>query len=1718
MYVFDYNGLLYKNQILVYEDVTYLIDSDGVALPVSSGWNEFNGEQYYVDETNSFVKNQIKKIGEFYYYFDTDGKLVKSQEITFENAQYKAKSDGKLYSNEWDGDYYYTSNGSRANKCVLLIDGLYYGFRDTGTLYKNTDFTLNGNYYRAKSNGRLFENSWYYYSSGSKCYFGNAGVAPNNQVYTINDTLYLFGTNGMLSTNSVRRYNNVSYISDGNGIAYTASNGWNTVGAYKYYFDDVDSCNYAQNITRRISDYLYSFDGSGRLRTNTTFYYWDGELGLNRYFRVKEDGVLCETEWYTEGNYKYYYGPEGESAFGVYRLNGVDYLFEETGRLIQSGDALFDGTRYISNSEGVAFEANEGWNEIDGKYYYCENGFLVKSSTPKFIDGYYYGFASNGERYTNTTYQDNYYNYHYRADEDGRLYRNQWYVDSEGNSYYYGDDCKGITNVIKEIESVFYGFDYYGRRYTDTTFSLNSKYYRASEDGRLLVNQWYTDQNGYKYYYVSDGSGANGLTEIEDKLYLFNSGRLQVNSETKMDGVLYVTSAEGIAYTVHPGWNEIEGYYYYCENNSIVKNQTKLIGDDYYGFDSYGRRYTNQSFNYYSSFTGEYLYYRAKEDGTLIQNEWYTDTNGYTYYYGAAGRAVDGVVRINSIDYLFNTNGRLMRSDTRVVNNVLYISDYDGVATPLQSGWNTYNGNKYYVENNALISNQIKTIDNEKYYFDGRGVQCTNYFYHPSDYYGYYFGSDGAMVTNTVVQVGNNYKYMFGDDGNLLRNSSMWVDNVYYESDDYGRATEVHLHSLVHVDSKDASCEEDGHIEHWTCEECGKNYADEEGEVELSDEEVRIQKLEHTPSEPVVENEISATCTHEGLYDEVVYCAVCHAEISRETKTTEINPNAHVAFDTPVRVDVSEPTCAKEGVYVEITVCKECGKEISRETKYLDKLPHTPAEQAVIENVVEATCAANGSYDEVVYCTVCHEELSREAIITDKTNNHTRGEAVIENKVNPVKDDDGNVIEDGTYDEVVYCTVCDCELERTHKTYTDEPEDPDQPDNPDDPQVVKYGITISTSENGYVTSDVSEASAGDTITLSVFPAEGYGLNSLTVTYGEANVVSVSGNTFVMPEGNVTIVPTFEPENTIHQIHLDSGEIGGSVFANRETAIAGEEITLTVIAGNGYKLKSLVVKDSDENTVAVENNTFVMPDKDVTVTAVFEEELYDITVTEAENGTISVGEKAHPGDVVQMTITANVGYEVETVKVLDSDNNEIPVTGDSFIMPVGGVTVSATYEKMDPTIIAVYRYDVNGKDIAVDITGTGIHEYGETITLTAPKVDGYNFVGWFRYSAEAPYYTGEALCGTNAYMFRNTKDMDLVAVYEALGNATLTINGGSLYTLNGETMGTEISTTYTLGTEITLYTDRPDFAYWKNSYGKILSRNRTYTFTVVSTDLVYAVFNTVIENKATLIFESLYGQVIARNQLGTNGTMNIPSLPFRNGYDVLGWDMNGDGTFNAESDTLQAAIERGLDSANETNVVTILPIYELKDINYSVTINGGSGSGEYRQNSLVNAVLDETQIPAGKKFSHWEDETGVILSYSKRYSFFVGKNEVISAIFVDESETVEAKGTTAIVNIYKDTVNKKMSFVSFSSVPEGCKIQQAGVIATTDSAIGTSENFNDSNAAFVRGNSSSALDYEYTWTKGSQTTGLTWYVRAYLRYMDASGNIITTYGDLVIATY
>lgn len=78
-----------------------------------------------------------------------------------------------------------------------------------------------------------------------------------------------------------------------------------------------------------------------------------------------------------------------------------------------------------------------------------------------------------------------------------------------------------------------------------------------------------------------------------------------------------------------------------------------------------------------------------------------------------------------------------------------------------------------------------------------------------------------------------------------------------------------------------------------------------------------------------------------------------------------------------------------------------------------------------------------------------------------------------------------------------------------------------------------YSVKIdSTIENGTVTVPHPIAAAGDTVKLTVIPAEGYKLDALTVSDGTDSVPTTAGHTilytFVMPASDVTVKATFKP--------------------------------------------------------------------------------------------------------------------------------------------------------------------------------------------------------------------------------------------------------------------------------------------------------------------------------------------------------------------------------------------------------------------------------------------------------------------------------------------------------------------------------------------------------------------------------------------------------------
>ena len=127
------------------------------------------------------------------------------------------------------------------------------------------------------------------------------------------------------------------------------------------------------------------------------------------------------------------------------------------------------------------------------------------------------------------------------------------------------------------------------------------------------------------------------------------------------------------------------------------------------------------------------------------------------------------------------------------------------------------------------------------------------------------------------------------------------------------------------VDTSSTACEHVSSV--WitdkvpTCKEAGSQHK----ECTKCEEVIETASIDmlttHTPSEAVSENHVDSDCKTEGSYNLVVYCSVCEAKLSTEVKTVEKKPHS------PVIDEVVQATCTKTGL-TEGKHCSSCGETL----------------------------------------------------------------------------------------------------------------------------------------------------------------------------------------------------------------------------------------------------------------------------------------------------------------------------------------------------------------------------------------------------------------------------------------------------------------------------------------------------------------------------------------------------------------------------------------------------------------------------------------------------------------------------------------------------------------------------------------------------------------------------------------------------------------------
>ena len=229
-----------------------------------------------------------------------------------------------------------------------------------------------------------------------------------------------------------------------------------------------------------------------------------------------------------------------------------------------------------------------------------------------------------------------------------------------------------------------------------------------------------------------------------------------------------------------------------------------------------------------------------------------------------------------------------------------------------------------------------------------------------------------------------------------------------------------------------------------------------------------------------------------------------------------------------------------------------------------------------------------------------------------------------------------------------------------------------------------YPITVTVEDPAFGTATASRTSApeGIFVSLNATPTEGYRFKEWLVV---SNNVTITDNQFLMPDAAVEIKAVFE--KVPHSVSIIA-HIGGSAHADKDMAIPGDIVTVTVTPDENYRFSDYWCPVAFEPTDIPGVYEFQMPEYDVNITVSFEP-LFAIhtdgnvntfrwvswnteTITTAGEGDevyIALNENAVPDEGKYFTGE----YAVDGVS-LGCDDRSVYI--DHFDMPDHAVTVSA----------------------------------------------------------------------------------------------------------------------------------------------------------------------------------------------------------------------------------------------------------------------------------------------------------------------------------------------------------------------------------------------------------------------------------------------------------
>ena len=271
--------------------------------------------------------------------------------------------------------------------------------------------------------------------------------------------------------------------------------------------------------------------------------------------------------------------------------------------------------------------AENGWNFINGKWYFASSsGKISQNKWEKIADSWYY-FDKDGIMLSNTTFDS------YLLTKSGAMATNDW-AKIDQNWYYATSSGKISQDKWEKVNGSWYYFDKKGIMLSSTTF----KGYLFNNSGAMAENSW---------------------VKIKDNWFYANaSGKFVQNKWEKISGSWYSFAQDGAM--LADKWS---GSYYLKTNGAMADNE--WIFDKNYNswfFLKRGGMYASKEW------IGAYY---LKAGGYMAKKEWiYDDTYKARYYLDDNGHYVSGTYKIDGKDHLFHKNGQWISEVSKEVGFV----------------------------------------------------------------------------------------------------------------------------------------------------------------------------------------------------------------------------------------------------------------------------------------------------------------------------------------------------------------------------------------------------------------------------------------------------------------------------------------------------------------------------------------------------------------------------------------------------------------------------------------------------------------------------------------------------------------------------------------------------------------------------------------------------------------------------------------------------------------------------------------------------------------------------------------------------------------------------------------------------------------------------------------------------------------------------------------